>query len=103
MAPTGVDPVTFRFSVIQRGISHSVYMGDILLIRYFSDWSQLVAVGFRAENGPEMAQKWPKIGQSASGQLQTSEPGVQLLPETSSCKTMLMKVLISSPARSTVR
>ena len=56
VAPTGVDPVTFRFSVIQRRISHSIYMGDILLIRHFSGCSQLLAVGFRAGNGPEMAQ-----------------------------------------------
>ena|SRR5690606_25474180 len=55
VAPTGVDPVTSRFSVTSGAIPHCIYVLGMLLIRYFSEWSQLVAANSRGGNGPEMA------------------------------------------------
>lgn len=56
VAPTGIDPVTFRFSVRLGGFRHCSYGCDIALIRDSSKRSQLVSVGFRAFNGTLMAQ-----------------------------------------------
>ncbi|MET0480672.1 MAG: hypothetical protein ABWZ69_04895, partial [Mycetocola sp.] len=56
MAPTGIDPVTFRFSVSLVGFRHCTYGCDIALIRTSSEWSQLVSVTFWSLNGPLMAQ-----------------------------------------------
>ena len=96
MAPTGVDPVTFRFAVNPSPISYSIYTGDILLISNFSRWWQLLAVGFRAGNGPRSVRR-------ASSQPQASESGDQVLPGTSLRRTGSMKAPMSSLARSADR
>jgi len=56
VAPTGIDPVTFRFSVTLGLKSHSIYGVGSLLTRHFPGWSQLLAVGSAGGNGPNMAQ-----------------------------------------------
>jgi hypothetical protein len=56
VAPTGIDPVTFRFSVSLGGFLHCIYGVDIALIGDSSESSQLVSVTFWAINGPLMAQ-----------------------------------------------
>lgn len=56
VAPTGIDSVTFRFSVSLGVFLHCIYGCDIPLIRDSFEWSQLVSVTFWAINGPLMAQ-----------------------------------------------
>jgi hypothetical protein len=62
VAPTGIDPVTFRFSVSLGVFSLNTYGCDIWLIRDYPESSQLVSVRFRAINGTLMAQIRPGIG-----------------------------------------
>jgi hypothetical protein len=50
VAPTGIDPVTFRFSVSLKVSPHYLYCADTVLIRDFSEWSQLLTVRFPTES-----------------------------------------------------
>ena len=69
--PTGVDPVTFRFSVSPGVFSHYVYGQNPQNLAVFIRECQFVSVGFRGFNGPNMAQRRarprPSAGRLPSG------------------------------------
>jgi hypothetical protein len=89
-APTGIDPVTFRFSVSLGGFLHCIYGCDITLIRDSSESSQLVSVTFWAINGPLMAQ-------DRARQDHSSDSGDHVLASASPCSPGLMKLRMSAP------
>ena len=61
MAPTGVDPVTSRFSVSSAAVPLYFSVRGALLTCGFAWWSQFVTVAFGPEYGPDMARAKPAL------------------------------------------